>query len=114
MKAKVFCKTTDKGIQSFYVSVEGKTFFLFSQNYRVSNKSFFAHGVRVDELSNYAASRQGCVRKTLDKLPTYLKYIEKEYGVCIFDKSKQSKKERALTPYKRKPFRWQTVDWAVA
>ena len=41
MQSKIFCKTVAKGKQSFYIAVGGKTYFLFQQAYRVSNKEFF-------------------------------------------------------------------------
>ena len=44
MQAKVFCKTIAKGIQAYYVTVDGNSIYLFQQNYRVSNKEFFSNG----------------------------------------------------------------------
>jgi hypothetical protein len=53
------------------------------------------------------------VRKTLDKLPTYLHYVEKEFGVEIYEKTKQAKGIKKSKPYKRQAFRWQDYAWAV-
>lgn len=41
MKAKIVCKTTEKGIQSFFVRIGEEEYFLFAQGYRKSNKLFF-------------------------------------------------------------------------
>ena len=110
MKAKVICKTVDKGVQSFFVRVNGKDYFLFSQGYKVSVKEFFNNGVCVNGINNYSVVHSTAVRKTLDKLPSYLHYVEKEYGVEIYEKKNQDKKQKA---YKREPFRWQDYAWAI-
>ena len=41
MQATVFCKTTAKATQSFFVKVGGREYFLFQQDFRKSNKEFF-------------------------------------------------------------------------
>ena len=38
MQATVFCKTTAKATQSFFVKVGGRDYFLFQQDFRKSNK----------------------------------------------------------------------------
>lgn len=45
MQATVFCKTTAKATQSFFVKVGGREYFLFEQDFRKSNKEFFRNGV---------------------------------------------------------------------
>lgn len=52
MQAKIFCRTVAKGKQSFYVTVAGKRYYLFTQDYRVSNKEFFQNGVGISEINN--------------------------------------------------------------
>lgn len=119
MQAKVFCKTVAKGTQSYFVNVEGKNYFLFSQNFRKSNKEFFAKGVSIDKLNDYSCVHSTSVKKTLDKLHTYLRYIEKEYNVSIYSKRAKNYEsdknhEAKRTPYKREAFRWQDYEWEVA
>ena len=110
MKAKVICRTVDKGVQSFFVRVGGKDYFLFQQDFRISVKTFFQNGVNVNGINDYSVAHSTAVRKTLDKLPAYLHYVEKEYGVEIYEKKKQDKKQKA---YKRESFRWQDYAWAM-
>lgn len=85
---KVFCKTTSKGIQSFYLTAENKDYFLFSQEYRVSVKEHFKCGLSINECLNYSLTKSCAVRRTLDKLKVYIPYIEKEYGIAVFNKTK--------------------------
>lgn len=91
MQAKVFCKTVAKGIQAYYVSVDGNSIYLFQQNYRVSNKEFFSNGVVVHALGKFRNVHSTSVRNTLEKIPSYLRYVEKEYGVEIYEKTKRRK-----------------------
>ncbi len=114
MQEKVFCKTTAKGTQSFYVTASGKEIFLFSQDYRASNKEFFRNGVHINNLGKYTNIHSASVRKVLDKLPSYIRYVEKEYGVEIYQKTKKGKTKKKANPYKREKFRWQDYLWEVA
>lgn len=115
MQAKIFCRTVAKGKQSFYVTVAGKRYYLFTQDYRVSNKEFFQNGVGISEINNYSGVHSTAVKRTLDKLPSYIRYIEKEYGVAIYEKTQKAqilkKKQKS---YKREKFLWRHIDWEVA
>ncbi|MBD5632285.1 MAG: hypothetical protein HDP34_03535 [Clostridia bacterium] len=114
MQAKIFCRTVAKGKQSFYMTVNGQKYFLFTQDYRVSNKEYFQSGVSISEINNYSGAHSTAVRKTLDKLPVYIRYVEKEFGVAIYEKTKQARQKKNQKAYKRKKFLWQHLDWEVA
>lgn len=114
MQTKIFCRTVAKGKQSFYVMVNGETYFLFMQDYRVSNKEFFQNGVRIDDLNKFAGVHSTAVRNTLDKLPMYIRYIEKENGIAIYERTKKIKQQKKQKQYKREPFMWQHLDFDVA
>ncbi|MBO5328778.1 MAG: hypothetical protein J6B04_06365 [Clostridia bacterium] len=83
MKVKVFCKTTEKGKQTFYLTVEGSIYYLFTQDYRVSVKEYFSRGLSVNELFNGTGRRNLAVCKTKEKIINYVKYIEKEFNLCL-------------------------------
>ena len=115
MQVTVFCKTTAKATQSFFVKVGGRDYFLFQQDFRKSNKEFFRNGVGVHAINNYSRVHSTVVRKTLDKLPSYIRYIEKEYDVAIYEKTKRKeKREKIKVSYKRTPFLWNQYNWEVA
>lgn len=113
MQATVFCKTVAKGTQAYFVKADGKEYFLFHQDFRRSNKEFFQNGVSISELRRYSSAHSTSVRKTLDKLPAYLRYVEREYGVPIYTK-KQMRQNKKQPSYTRKNFRWQDYKWEVA
>ncbi len=94
MNKKIYCKTTAKGIQSFYVKIGAKSYFLFQQKYYVGVKDFFSNGKQIDDLANACKNVNTAVRRTAEKIPLYLKYIEKEYDVVIFDKRQKRKSMR--------------------
>ena len=85
MNKKVYCITTEKGIQSFYLEACGETHYLFSQNFRRGVKEYFGAGVHLDAAIDYSrAGHDAAVLRTMRKLPSFIKYIEKEYGIEVF------------------------------
>ena len=114
MQTTVFCKTTAKAKQSYFVRVDGRDYFLFQQDFRKSNKEFFHKGVDINAINDYSGVHSTSVRKTLDKLPVYIRYIEKEYDVVIYEKTKQKQSLKKKKSSKVKSFRWQDLEWEVA
>jgi len=110
MKTLVYCKTTAKATQSFYLLADGKEYFLFNQKYRVSNKEHFGRGISLDSIGDFSSAHSHSVRLILDKLPTYIRYAEKEYGIKVLDKSSNQKSK----PYKRTQFLWNKTSWDMA
>ena len=113
MKTKVICKEFDKGTLSFYAIVDGKEYFLFQQGYKKTVYDYFMKGVNVNATNDYSNAHSHTVRKTLDKLPSYIRYVEKEYDIEIYQKTKELKKLKNNKPYKRQTFRWQDYAWAI-
>ena len=101
MKSKIYCKTTSKGKQSFYLLHEGKEHFLFSQNFRRSVKSYYSNGATMNEaLNNPRGGENYALRKTMEKLHTYIKYIERENGIMVLKKS--NRKANMSSRHKKK------------
>lgn len=97
MRTKIYCQTTSKGVQSFYLLHEGREHFLFSQDFRQSVKSYYEGGVTVSEaLNNSRGGENHALRKTMEKFPSYIRYIEREYGITVLEQTakKASRKER--------------------
>lgn len=88
MNAKVYCKTTEKGIHSFYLKLQNETYYLFSQSYRKGVNDFYQNGVVLKEALNHSKSRHdAAIERTMTKIPMYIKYIEKEYDVEVLNKT---------------------------
>ena len=88
MKPNVYCLTTSTGVQNFYIEACGKTHYLFSQKFKRGVKDYFGNGVYLDAAIDFSrAKRNTAVVHTMRKLPLYIKYIEKENGIKIFNKT---------------------------
>lgn len=90
MKIRIYCKPTAQGIHSFFLLTDEGEFFLFNQNYRKGVHSYFSKGVRLDEARKFSKSNHdSAVIKTMNKLPVYIKYIEKKYGITVLEQTKK-------------------------
>lgn len=90
MKATIFCETTAKGINTFYLSTDGQRYYLFNQDYRKGVQEYFGRGVSINEAMNYSRSHNdSALVRTMSKIPMYVKYIEKEYAIEVFEQTKK-------------------------
>lgn len=90
MKAMIFCKTTAKGIHTFYLTTDGQRYFLFNQDYRKGVQKYFGRGVSINEAINYSRSHNDtAVMRTMSKIPMYVKYVEKEYEIEVLEQTKK-------------------------
>ena len=95
MANMIFCKTTAKGVQSFYVSANGETHYLFSQSFRRGVKNYYERGVYISEAINFTKAKGNtAVVHTMEKLPAYIRYIEREYGIAVLRKTARKNQER--------------------
>lgn len=90
MKTKIYCEPTDRGVHSFFMISDGQRYYLFSQDYRKGVQEYYAKGVSLNESINYSRShRDRALVRTMNKIPMYVKYIEKEYGIEVFEQTKK-------------------------
>lgn len=92
MKNSILCKTTSKGEQSLYLRANGKEYYLFSQNYRVSVKDYYRKPITVDRALDFSCAEGIAVQKTMEKLRAYIPYIEKEYGIAVLNKTTKAQR----------------------
>ena len=94
MNATIFCRATDKGIHTFYLNANGNEYYLFHQNYRKGVSEYYRNGVSINEAINFGRSkRDDALMRTMQKIPMYLKYAEKEYGIQVLNQTiKKNKK----------------------
>ena len=74
---KIYCKENANGKIDFYIVTEGVHYFLFSQKRYKRGRSDYA------------------IHRTMTKLPGYIKFIEKEYGIAVLNQSKRRLQEAA-------------------
>ena len=93
MKAVVFCTPTAKGVHSFYLAYEGKEYYLFQQNYRKGVHRFYSDGVSLNiAMKTALAHGDTAILRTMNKLPMYIKYVEKERGIAVLDQTQKKQK----------------------
>lgn len=85
----VYC-VKKQGLHSFFIIQGGQKYYLFSQNYRKGVQKYYCKGVSLNESIDYSkAHNDSAVIRTMTKLPMYIKYVEKEYSIEVFEKTKQ-------------------------
>jgi hypothetical protein len=95
MKSTVYCTTTEKSVQTFYLVADGKEYYLFRQNYRRSVAEYYRCGVTVNEAINFGRSKHNtALINTMEKLPAYIRYIEKEYGIEVLKQTAKKNNRR--------------------
>ena len=91
MSKYVLCKATEKGKQSFFFEMDGRQYYLFRQDYRVSNKEYFANGVNLNDAVNVSRTHSEATRNTMAKIRKALTALEKELGLAIWNKTIRAK-----------------------
>lgn len=90
MATMIYCRTTRKGTQSFYMIYGKDEYYLFSQAYRKSVKDYYRNGVILNKSMDHSRSHNDmALERTMSKIPMYVKYIEKEYGIAVFEQTKR-------------------------
>ena len=93
MKPIVKCENPEYGTLSFYLVADSRRYFLFSQAYRKNVAHFFRNGMRLADIQNFSKSKNDtAVAKIMSKLPSYIKYIEKEYDISVLRETQKKKK----------------------
>ena len=97
MKTTIYCEANGKGVHSFYLVMGGKRYELFHQSYRKSVQEFFAGEMTIDKAMDYSrAHRDNAVIRTMSKLPMYIRYVEKEDGIEVLDKTRRRNEKYRL------------------
>lgn len=90
MKTIIYCRPTEKGVHSFYLVNGREEILLFSQAYRKSVDGYYRKGVAFNNAINYSrAHKDSAITRTMSKIPRYIKYAEKEYGIAVLNKTKK-------------------------
>ncbi len=90
MKTVIYCRPTAKGVHSFYLTTGAEEFFLFSQAYRKGVEEFYGKGVFFNDAMNYSkAQNDSAITRTMSKRPMYVRYLEKEYGIEVLERTKK-------------------------
>ena len=90
MVGVIYCQLSDKGMHEFYLQISGNTYYLFSQSYKKSVHLFYGGSVRLNDALDFGKSRRdNAIVRTMRKLPMYIRYVEKENGIAVLNKTKK-------------------------
>lgn len=94
MKTMIYCEPTDRGVHSFFMSNNGREYYLFSQAYRKGVDEYYGKGVLFCDAMKYSkAHNDSAIIRTMSKIPMYVRYIEQEYGIEILDRTKKKSRQ---------------------
>ena len=111
MKNYIYCTTTAKGEQTFYLMAQGTKYFLFVQNFRRSNKEVFEQGINLYDLRKLKKHCSYSVRHTIQKLPAYIRYVEQECGIIVME---MTKRKQSKTKNRKMKFIGEaSIDWGL-
>jgi len=92
MVDSICCVLSDQGKHSFYLRAGGNKYYLFTQKYRKSVECYYGEGVPLDNAIDFGKSRRdNAIVRTMRKLPMYIRYVEKENGIAVLNKTKRQR-----------------------
>ena len=104
MQPYITYENSTKGTLRFYLYAEGEKYYLFSQDYRKGVADYFKYGLRLDDVHDFSrCHNDSSIIRVLTKLPSYIKYIEKEYGITVLRQT-QKKAQKERRSYKQPRF----------
>ena len=92
MAAKIYSKLASNGKQSLYLKADGKEYYLFTQNYRVSVKNYYQTPITINRALDFSCADGIAVKKTMEKLRAYIPYVEKEFGIFVLNKTTKAQR----------------------
>lgn len=93
-KAFIYCQNSVAGKLSFYLTTpENREYYLFTQNFNAIVYRVFQNGITLDQALDFSNSKRHLIlQKTMEKLPSYIRFLEKEYNFVVLKQS--MKKDR--------------------
>ena len=85
MCMKIKCEDRNETTDAFYLVTDDEKIWLFDQVKRKGVTDYFKRGVTINRALRPQKGKRFDAKlgKTVDKLPLYLRYVEKEYGIQI-------------------------------
>lgn len=98
----VYCRTTKRGEQSFYLIHAERRYYLFTQAFRRSNQEYFGNGILLKDVYDFSRVHSYATERTLEKIQRFIPYIEKEHDIVIRRKTER-RSERCKKLLSNKP-----------
>lgn len=86
----VYCKRNKNEMLDFYIEEKGEKYYLFPQKPYKGVENYYKKGVSLEKAINHGlCGKDHMIHKVMSKLPAYIRYVEKEYGIAVFEQSKR-------------------------
>lgn len=90
MKARIICKNSKRGVHSFYLLYGKEELFLFEQHYRKGVQRYYGESKTLDAaFDSKRAHSDHAILRTMEKLFTQVKRIEKQNGFAVLEQTKR-------------------------
>ena len=92
----IYCRRVkdNRDMIDFFIEASGRSVFLFRQHYATTVYERFKNGCRLEEALKFKKVGRA-MENFNEKLPKYIRYIEKEEGIKILEKCGGRKKKTA-------------------
>ena len=88
MLSYVYCEKSRNNTISFYITYKDTDYYLFSQKFSKDTYNTYYKGIPLNRAMQPSLARDNrAILKTIEKLPIYIKYVEREEGFYVLDKS---------------------------
>ena len=85
----VYYKKTNAN-HDFFMSVDGKEYYLFTQQQRKGVGDFYKGRVPLDRAINHGIGRKDyAIHRTMDKIMMQIRYVEKENDIKVLRKTRR-------------------------
>lgn len=86
--AMIYCTKQTNGKLNFYVEVKGKVLYLFTQSFHVDVHSYYSKRRTLNEALDFSRGHYSrSMAKVMEKLPSYLRYVEQEEDLILLRKT---------------------------
>lgn len=93
MQTIIYC-SVNNSMLNFYAKCDGGTYYLFSHKFRRGVYNFYKCGIPLNKALDHSKSHfDTALMKVMDKMPSQIAFVEKDYGISIMTK-KHSKNKR--------------------
>ncbi len=81
-------------VHHFYLNVDNQKYYLFTQKAYLGIFNYFRKPRVLNEIQFKKAHEDHRLLQTMEKLPKYIRYIEKEMGLTLLDKTRKKSDRR--------------------
>ena len=83
-RSVIYCVELNHGSLSFYLTYNYFPYYLFTQTYHTTLWNRYHSGLPLDDCLDFSKCGGTVIlEKFTEKLPSYLRYIENEYGIAV-------------------------------